>query len=132
MKTLDEYTIYCTEEQTKKFIELGAPIIKRWCYEDSFIPFPHIAEFVINDDYYAGLRRFRGYATIPTAEQMINWLETQQGITEIFITIDLQDWIYAIIGKESVINGYEHFSSRKEATLAAIDAVLEYLIKNRK
>lgn len=27
MKTLSDYTIYCTESQTKKALELGAPII---------------------------------------------------------------------------------------------------------
>ena len=83
---MNRYTIYCTEEQTKKALELGAPL--NCCYH--------------NDDFQNTIKiGSLHYVEIPTAEQMLGWLE-------------------------------DNYESRKEATLAAIDAALEYLINNRK
>lgn len=52
---MEEYTIYCTPEQTKKALELGAPIEKDW-----------IPEFLFNNEYFS-LKN-------PTAEQMIGFI----------------------------------------------------------
>ena len=56
MEKMEKYTIYCTEAQTKKALELGAPI-----------------QTIKKPQYSVGL-----IAKV-TAEQMIGWLE-EQGI----------------------------------------------------
>ena len=71
------------------------------------------------------------YADIPTAEQMIGWLEEQDSDMRFEVATGIaHTWHYYIH-----LNYNEHyrnlfnsgFSSRKEATIAAIDAALEYL-----
>ena len=64
MECISDYSIYCTEEQTKKVLELGAPINLRWLYEG--IQFRK----EVNIEY-------GHYAEIPTAEEMVGWLEEQ-------------------------------------------------------
>lgn len=66
---------------------------------------------------------------IPTAEQMIGWLEEQGFYFYIFKDYcwngEVQygnNWYYSI----------DDVNSRKEATIAAIDAALEYLSNNKK
>lgn len=74
---MDKYTIYCTEEQTKKAIELGAPISFNKVGEG--LPSHHLVS-----------REKRGYYEIPTAEQMIGFiLETGRGYS-----CDLTDYIF--------------------------------------
>lgn len=104
---MNRYTIYCTEEQAKKALELGAPI-EEFC---GLCPTAYIDGIVYD---------------IPTAEQMIEWLEDKG----IYINIWFDDTIYYVKVK-SVDKGRlglnKFFSTRKEAALAAIDAALEYL-----
>lgn len=64
---MEKYSIYCTTEQTKKALELGAPIIfKTLCHYDlrdgKFIPYPDL-DIDINGD---------PILIKPTAEQMIS------------------------------------------------------------
>lgn len=108
MKTISDYTIYCTEKQTKKALELGAPI-----------------EYA-NNDYNESLSPIEKglYAIIPTAEQMIGWLE-EQGL--LFQTTK----IGTLVLKEDNRVLKVCTGSRKEATLAAIDKALEYLVDNK-
>ena len=91
---MEKYSIFCTQEQTKKALELGAPIT------------------------HNGLDNTP--LKIPTAEEMIGWLE-EQGF---FIRIS-SNGCMVLKGFEAILN----LSSkpRKEATIAAIDAALEYL-----
>lgn len=65
---MNRYTIYCTEEQAKKALELGAPIetIRLQTGENPPIDSIYISQQF--EHYY-----------IPTAEQMLGWLE-EQGI----------------------------------------------------
>ena len=77
------------------------------------------------------------YYVIPTAEQMIGWLEEQKTIHSInVIGNDYNcDWKYGI--NLNMPDGYDYlgkegYHSRKEATLAAIDAALGYLSNNKK
>lgn len=108
---MEQYTIFCTPEQTRKALELGAPIEELeyncqqgWIYEKV------------------------------TAEQMIGWLE-EQGIAIILESIMDGDgigycWIaHTFNYNEDMCMKDDKMLSRKEATLAAIDAALEYLIK---
>lgn len=114
MKTLSDYSIYCTESQTRKAMELGAPIE------------PQTPSTLIDTlCAFCG----DGMYIIPTAEQLIGWLE-EQGIL-IETAAGMTKWYgYAHNGKQYI--NREGYSSRKEATLAAIDAALNYLNKNEK
>ena len=131
MRSISDYTIYCTKEQTKKALELGAPIEKKE------IQLCDNARFFF---WYKGV-----YYNYTTAEQLIGWLEDQEPIKEIAIyryeRLARRYWCYDIFDKkgyslltdeECFPNHGEGYSSRKEATLAAIDAALDYLIKNKK
>ena len=109
---MNQYTIYCTPEQTMKALELGAPITAT------------LNTFEPNLYEYLG-----AFFRIPTAERMIGWLEEQGFYFYIFKDYcwngEVQygnNWYYSI----------DDVNSRKEATLAAIDAALDYLIKNKK
>lgn len=101
---MERYTIYCTEEQTKKALELGAPI-EKICY-------------ALNEHWQD---------KTPTAEQMIGWLE-EQGITVEMVKCETH-WFARTYSDENTNFNKGRFFSRKEATLAAIDAALDYLSK---
>lgn len=64
---MEKYTIYCTEEQTKKAIELGAPIvtIKEPLYNHPTCGRDWVKVKVQGNSYSA---------RIPTAEQMIGFI----------------------------------------------------------
>ena len=110
---MEKYTIYCTEEQTKKALKLGAPI-----------------------EYEYGVLIYKSFLVFPTAEQMIGWLE-EQGIWIHFCKPNQRPKLLSF----SVSNINEPFrrafvggeySSREEATLRAIDAALDYLSNIKK
>lgn len=124
---MDEYTIPCTKEQIEKALELGAPIkspnVEIGFFEDWEMVICNV--MIINDNYYY----------IPTAEEMIGWLETQEAFDSIEIEYckDYKIWLYRICtSKEDDCTFKSLFPSRKEATLAAIDAALDYLSNNKK
>ena len=102
---MNRYTIYCTEEQTRKAFELGAPIE------------------IFNADGNIEIIE-------PTAEQMIGWLRKEMKLA-ISIDYNIQNnilvWFYSIFNF-----AYSNtFSEPEEATLAAIDAALDYLVNNK-
>lgn len=119
---MNKYKIYCTESQTKKALGLGAPIERG--HEGSRYFNIGVPTFYDENDEVCRVKN--SIIFISTAEEMIGWLE-EQGITEILITRNVYDWIYVIIRKEKVIDGDNSYPTRKEATLAAIDAALEYI-----
>lgn len=108
---MNEYTIYCNPIQTKKALELGAPIEKDW-----------IPECLFNNDYFS-LKN-------PTAEQMISWFEDKS--LQVTIRFRGNSWYYDIMSGYNVLSIGKDVSTRKEATLNAIDTALEYLINNQK
>lgn len=151
---MKEFTIYCTEEQTKKAFELGAPIITLPNYEE-YKDFPFVR--CGNGNEYPCI--------IPTAEQMLGWLESQKEILDINISLYEDDGYPRMCGysfdiydrDKNIIVGtftekgnlvymdpisrkyiylvgtyYNDFLTKNEATLAAIDAALDYLIDNKK
>lgn len=103
---MNRFTIPCTVEQTKKALELGAPI--EVC------------------DNYTITNDFRFY-NIPTAEQIISWLEEQGIFISIVPDTDENTCANHVETKKYSLCNEVHLS-RKEATLAAIDAALEYLL----
>lgn len=122
MKTISDYTIYCTSEQTQKAIELGVPI------DHSSSQF--------DDDCTDNIELLSNglYAIIPTAEQMIGFFRSKN--IHIVIHKDVIDK-WSVYGHEIVpieftifdrLTGYNSF---EEATIAAIDAALEYLKTNQ-
>lgn len=114
---MNKYQIYCTLEQTKKALELGAPI------EEFCGLFP--TAFVDGTIY-----------DIPTAEQMIGWLEDQDLITEVKIYqhdifLEPTKWNYAVYRKGMGYLGEMRFETRKDATYAAIDEALNFLLNSK-
>lgn len=106
---MNQYTIYCTEEQTKKALKLGAPIIT----------------FEVEREALEGTYKHEGVMYFqPSAEQLLNWLDFKGVICEIYYR---GKWYYDVQGLGNNVS----FSSRREATLAAIDTALEYLINNK-
>lgn len=126
-----KYSCYCTAEQTRRAFLLDAPIetihysndyIKRFSKEinEESLLKSNIAIIHNEDGIHAGV--------IPTAEQMVGWLE-EQGL---FITIDKSDGghlFYNILKENEYVCEWNSFSSRSEAIIAAIDAALDYLEK---
>lgn len=117
---MTQYTIYCTEEQTKKALKLGAPI------ENHNYTFGNneTCTYLGKDDTKRPALDW--FAQQPTAEQMIGWLMEK----EIFIFFNRVDNKFVSLvhmnnRTPSIISDY--YSTYKEATLAAIDAALEYL-----
>lgn len=131
---MNRYTIYCTESQTKKALGLGAPIMT-FGYgdlgnaEDEILKMNRQAVLSRKDDNSIIVGQ------IPTAEQMIGWLEDGK-IRKVRLDSlsyeDHEEWFYSIFDVEnSNITFKRNYPSRKEATLAAIDAALEYLVNNK-
>lgn len=120
---MSDYTLFCTVEQTKKDLALGAPI-----------------EYASDTDvccgnYFSMTRNEEPYRVLPTAEQMIGFL-LDNGIADIVISRKMNPYAFGFNVWYEIINGLLHeekqYSSRKEATLAAIDAALDYLIERKK
>lgn len=125
---MERYTIYCTEEQTKKALALGAPIevetIFACDYETSRDNKVHVSEHLAKSAPY------QEYAIIPTTEQMVGWLEAQNIYLEPRHTDE--EKIHVWVGSFTPLpDGVwtKSYSTIKEATLAAIDVALDYLIK---
>lgn len=115
---MNRYKIPCTEEQTRKARELGAPIEVK-SIEDA------------PKEWY-GKAYFTGMSTcakIPTAEEMIGWLEHAK--IEIDITKGIESYVFNLYFGQEYINGLNGYNTRQEATLAAIDAALEYLTNKK-
>lgn len=119
---MNKYTIYCTSEQTKKALELGASIEILPNYTEYRV-FPLVKCKDGNERP----------CIIPTAEQMIGWLEEQESIVCVNIDYYVTDdtWAYWIKFKGDGVYNKQDFNSRKDATLAAIDAALDYLEKQK-
>lgn len=118
---MNNYIILCTEEQTRKAYELGAPL-----------NFDYHA-----DDFQNAIKiANKLYAEVPTAEEMLGWLEDQLFMyinISYYVTGDY--WCYHGVtngGHDSICYNMTSYNSRKEATIAAIDAALDYLINNKK
>lgn len=115
---MNRFTIYCTEEQTKRAYKLGAPL------EIGFGKGTICCQKLDTEGYTQ--------RKIPTTEQMIGWLEEQIDEIEVIHICDDygNGWCYTIFDKGWCNVGFNrNFNSRKEAILAAIDAALDYLEK---
>lgn len=117
---MNKYTIYCNEEQTKKAFELGAPLDGVYSKKNTKI----LYTLPYNDPKRPDCAAYY----IPTAEQIICWLEEQGFVIEITLSDDDHPWTFKINKEEA----WYVYDTRKKATLAAIDAALDYLSNNKK
>lgn len=113
---MNRFTRYCSEEQTKKAFTLGVPLIKCDSRDKHMIYWGHMCYPRLTDYPYA----------IPTVEQMIGFLRGK-GIK--FHFDDETDYWRIDCSMLPLSDAYG-VSEQKE--LAAIDAALDYLIKNKK
>lgn len=117
---MNRFTIFCTETQTRKALELGAPI-----------RFASINDIRLGR--YIEVESDNKVYVIPTTEQMIGWLRSKN--IHIVIHKDVVDK-WSAYGHNiepiefTIFDRLIGFNSYEEATLAAIDAVLEYLVGN--
>ena len=124
-----DYTLYCTEEQTRKALELGAPI-----------KVVETLSQVINREFFFLKEDHKQAVLIPTAEQMRGWLMDKLQVTTWHINYfpTPEKYGYTIIARDVVIEQgrgaltKDLYDSHNKATLAAIDAALRYLINNKK
>lgn len=123
MKIMGNYSIFCTPEQTRKALELGAPL--------------HRLNGLALSDYVNMLKISDTEAyIIPTAEEMVAWLEEQEciGCIGIYTTIEsCKYWVFFVYDKEcnDLIEDPYVYQTRREATYEAIDATLKYLQQRR-
>lgn len=130
---MDEFTIYCTEEQVKKYLKLGGSIKIK--YFDRYTPTCTEQRYLIHIDYY--------WHIIPTAEQMFGWL-MKQGVLMRVDPINGMNYYWLLATKELteepdkyswvtqyVTPGYKEIPDYNEAVLSAIDAGLDYLINHK-
>lgn len=123
---MEEYTIYCTKEQTKKAFELGANL---FCLDR--MQSEAFDENPFKDDYTDRTKLNIGvYAFCPTAEQLINWLRREKGFKFLLFdapdSVDDDNWWLGLNG-ELISSGND-----EDKELAAINAALNYLIQNKK
>lgn len=120
---MNRYTINCTESQTKRSYKLGAPIK---LYETNEYTF-HLPKMICKD----GIER---HFVNPTAEQIIGWLNTHDLNVSVFGS-EFRGGFYSCfhygICVKELLDNEKRFVSRKEATITAIDAALDYLEKNK-
>lgn len=120
---MQKYSIHCTETQARKALELGAPIEVQE-YISSTIPLPKDWFPICNHCFH-----------IPTAEQMIGWLRKEKGLfVEPYLNGECCYSFSPIVStkEDGEIIHLEAEDDPDKATLAAIDAALEYLINNKK
>lgn len=139
---MNRYTIYCTEEQTRKALKLGAPIniyseeytnrgkLDNDIYIINDIVFSNNEAICRNEDGYlvciVGEEPNRTAYYVPTAEEMIGWLRSK-GIQFHF---DDETGYYHIGHANDDLTSLRMYGYSNKKELDAIDAALEYLTYN--
>lgn len=116
---MDRYTIYCTKKQTKKALKLGAPLYKlSMSVDDSHLRDKSIRVNKENElvDY-----------ALSTAEQMIGFLRSKN--IKFHFDDETNYWSISDANNDITPLRWYGYSNNKE--LDAIDAALDYLIKNK-
>lgn len=128
---MHDYSIYCTESQTKKALELGAPI-KR-----ALLPSTWFEEVNPKRCHIDVPENPNGCTlAIPTADQMIGWLRTK-GCTP-YVYPARRDGRFVLSARLLIkldagdSDSFHGFGEDYSIILAAIDAALEYLTNNKK
>lgn len=121
---MKEFTIYCTEEQTRRAYELGARIERHVVFCEGCV---RIGKTVNNE---------RLYGIAPTAEQMCGWLRERGLHAYAFPSNGNTGEIYIGEVDELTNNGFACLLSTEakepeQALLAAIDLALDYLSNSK-
>lgn len=130
---MKKYEIYCSEEQSEKAYKLGAPLNKAYRQDGTrklWYTLPYNDPNWQNCDAYY----------IPTAAQMIGWLESKKGLKYFCVEkdYDLESEKYSdtyswrVVFNDTSFFSEDCYETRQEATIAAIDAALEYLTEKSK
>lgn len=122
---MNDLTMRCTQAQTMMALLLGAPIERQG--------YTTIKDNELPDDWFsAGSECYH----IPTCEQMINWIESKWSVRFHVCSDQLGESYEYFVRKlpfqptkDAYFSDFE-FATRIEATLAAIDATLEYLFNS--
>lgn len=133
---MEKYTIYCNEEQVKKALKLRAPISEAMSRYNSLLVYERIEQGKETKEYYnnqgiaiCGKRTYKS----PTAEQMIGWLDEQGISIEIYFSRQYALFDWSLFTRRKIIKNNkpeaQYYYTRKEATLAAVDAAFDYLEK---
>lgn len=128
---MNRYEIRCTEEQARKAFKLGAHIMT-FGYGD----LGDVEGEILKMNRQTVLSRKDDNSIIvgqiPTAEQMLGWLEEQGILVSILYGYEISNkWAYDLDSEEYIDYKSGVYSSREEATNAAINAALEYLLSNK-
>lgn len=134
---MKQYTIYCTPDQTRKALVLGAPI-EMFGSEDTSSAMVNFAmqenqlpdlEELLNQEDHATVIGSYAYC-IPTAEQMCGWLEEKHNMRFNIYRYGPKDNNDASIyfREDRRETFYRIKRSYKEALIAAIDEALDYLL----
>lgn len=123
MKTMQDYTNYCTAWQTRRAYALGAHLEEQ-CIGNNNVDLDSISVF----NGYGG----NIYFIIPTTQQMMGWLR-EQGVNAYvgFDGIGVYSPI-CFVGNslyQADIAPDKLYTSYEQAELAAIDVALDYLKK---
>lgn len=121
---------YCTKEQVEKALRFDAPIVKAEHLQDLF------------NRKYCFIDGIQPAIITPTSEEMIGWLEEMGVLVDInpinglhfnwiLRTKELDEGSNQLMWESQYTTPKREYNSRKEATLAAIDAALEYLDNKR-
>lgn len=129
---MKRYTIYCTQEQTSKALELGAPIDEAMSRYNARNAIQRVESGKETLEEYAkqgialvDCQYVKKALKIPTAEQMIGWIEENKymSIEVVRTPVGYRYFAYFVEGRK--IGG--RYDTRSEATIEAIDAALEYI-----
>ena len=116
MKSMLNYSIYCTSEQTKRAYKLGAPI-------DIWSEYNAVRFVKITNEYFE----------LPTTEQMKGWLREKNIFINVCHNCDgYGTWLKKIVPSEQIGELIGYFDEETKAVLASIDAALDYLENQNK
>lgn len=123
MKTMQDYELRCTAEQTRRAYELGAPLEEQ-CIGNNNVDLDSIS---VSNGYGGSI-----YLIIPTTQQMMGWLR-EQGVNAYAAFEGVNMYLPICFVGDSVyqedIAQYLIYKKPEQAELAAIDAALDYLEK---
>lgn len=122
---MDDYTILCTKEQTKKALALGAPI-----KINHYLPTNGEKFMWLSPPKNATVWNNSTNCIIPTTKQLIEWLEEQGFYLDAVsnsITSSSSDYYAEAHYRHEWHYCKAGLSSYKKAILDAIDAALNYL-----
>lgn len=122
---MEQYTIYCTEEQTRRAWLLDAPF--KYCCGKELPDHKYICT--------TPLLSHTEVIEVPTTQQMIGWLREEYNIQAFVSTLAGNTASVFVKNEFTMFNVNDddempkRFDTYEQAELAAIDAALDYLEK---